>query len=270
MSDQINEIYQAIDEAVTEDVALGATSASKVAEFRLIEYLVTAISNILQGIWDIKKRDLQAVADAVATCNEPWFAREISRFQYGDTLILNSQSKKYGYAEENLDAQIVTQVAVSDQGGVGIIKVAKDGPSPLSNDERLALSSYVKKIQPLGSNIVLISQAADVIKLVGTIHVDPIIPVGTIQANVEQAINDYLASLAFQSDRKGTLYTTYLIDAIQAVEGVLDVTLSEVAVGQSGDVTLATVNRKYVPVAGYFVVHPDHALADNLTYSSDI
>jgi hypothetical protein len=34
--------------------------------------------------------------------------------------------------------------------------------------------------------------------------------------------------------------------------------------------TLVSVARKYVPVAGYLTVHPDHALADTITYTAEI
>lgn len=266
----IVEIYEEINQEVATDVRLGATSASKVAEFRLLQYVVTSISEILQGIWDIKKRELQAAADAVPSCNASWFEREIRAWQFGDNIILDTNTRKYGYAAIDAAKQIVTQVAITDQQGVGLIKVAKQGPVALDITELNALKSYVKKIQPLGSNIVVISQAADIIKIQGTIYIDPIIETSVIKTNVETAINDYLASLAFQSDRNGTFYTTYLIDAIQKVEGVLDIELTSVSARQTGAAELSHVSRIYTPVAGYFVVDPANPLDATLRYLSDI
>ena len=263
------EIYEKVNGEVIDDVSLNATSESKVAEFRKLIYTVTSISSILQGLWEIMKRQLIAAADSVPTCNASWWDSEIRKFQYGDALLLNDTTKKYYYEELDTDAQIVTRVAIVDQSGRGIIKVAKNGPVALTTDERNALSSYIKKIQPLGSNISVISQAADVIKLPLTVYYDPIIPQATVQTAVELAVNTYLSSLDFNVGKTGTYYTTYLIDAIQEVEGVVDVKAGDIQASQDGG-TLVSVARKYVPVAGYLTVHPDHALGDTITYTAEI
>lgn len=263
------EIYEEINQEIITDASLGATSTSKTAEHRLLIYDVTEISNILQGLWEIMKSVLVSAADAVPTCNAAWWDREIRKFQYGYTLTLDSITKKYYYDVEDSDAQIVTSVAVIDQSGKGVIKVAKEGPVALTASEKSALSSYIKKLQPLGSNIVLISQDADVIRLPLSIYYDPIIPLSTVQANVEEAINTYLSSLDFQTGKTGTFYTTYLIDAIQAVEGVVDVVAGVIQASQSNGV-LATISRKYAPVAGYLTVHPDYSLSDTLTFIAEL
>lgn len=263
------EIYTEIHQEVVGDVSIGATSTSKLAEFRKLIYNITSMSLILQGLWEIFRKILQSTADAVPTCNAAWWDREIRKFQYGHTLLLDGLSKQYYYETADPDSQIVSRVAIIDQARKGLIKVAKDGPVALSADERAALSSYIKKRQPLGSNIVLISQAGDVIKIVLDVHYDPIIPKATVQANVEAAVNVYLASLDFNVGKSGTFYITYMIDVIQAVEGVVDVTATEVAASQFGAPELATIARKYVPVAGYVSIHPDHQLADTITYTPE-
>lgn len=268
MARSAKEIYEEINQEVIDDVTLGATSTSKVAEWRKLLYNVVAQSEILEGLWDIKQEELQAAADAVPTANAAWWDREIRKFQYEDELLLDPISLKYYYAVLDQAAQIVTRVAIIDQSGRGVIKIAKSGPVALSVDERAALSSYIKKIQPLGSNITLISQAADVIRIVGTVHYDPIIPLATVKTNVETAITNYLASLDFNVGKSGTFYTTYLIDAIQAVSGVVDVTVSQITAAQNGG-DLAPVTRKYVPVAGYITIHPDNPLSVSINYTPE-
>ena len=264
------EIYQEIHDEVVDNVSLGATSTSKVAEWRKIIYIVTNISLVLQGLWDIMITQLKSTADTVPTCNDAWWDREIRKFQYGHTLLLDSVTRKYYYAIEDIDSRIVTRVAIHQQSGLGIIKVAKDGPAPLDTDERSALDSYIRKVQPTGANITLISDAADLIRLDLIIYYDPIVPQGTVQADVEAAINTYLSSLSFNVGKTGTFYTTYLIDAIQTVTGVVDVTVTAISANQQGESILLDIERKYVPVAGYLDVHPDHALADTITYTPEI
>lgn len=265
----LKEIYEDINEEVINDISLGATSDSKEAEHRKIIYTVSEISRIHENRWDVLKEELQDAADAVPTCNDSWWEREIKRFQYGHTLLLDSITRKYYYEEDDEDARIVTRVAVTSQNKRGIIKVAKAGPAPLESAEKTALDSYIKKVQPTGANITLISQAADEIKMELTVYFDPIVPQATVQTNVETAINDYLASLAFNVGKTGTFYISYLVDAIQAVEGVVDVTVENVEANQDGEASLLPVLRKYVPIAGYLTVHPDHALADTITYTSE-
>lgn len=261
----LNEIYQEINDEVTSDLTINATSTSKVSEFRLWEYIVAQTSLLLQGLWEIKKTELQQAADAVPTCNDSWWDAELRKFQYGDELLLDNVTKKYYYEITDTTKQIVNSVAISNQQ----IKVAKAGPAPLTDDERAALDSFVRKVQPLGTNIILISQDADVIHLDVEIFYDAIVPLNDVQTAVESAINTYLTSLDFSVGRTGTFYITFLVDALQAVNGVVDVKVNNVLAGQTGATELSTVSRKYSPVAGYLVVDPDNPLATSLTYTPE-
>ena len=265
----LKEIYEEINQEVTNDLELGATSTSKVAEFRLLQYVVTSISSVLQGLWNVMETTLINTAKKVPSCNEVWWNAEIRKFQYGHELIIvDVENKKYGYAVKDEDAQIITRVAVVSQPGRGLIKVAKADPAALSVDELAALKSYKNKILPLGSNISIISQDADIIKIPGTVYYDPIIPLSVTQPLVEAAINSYLSSLEFNVGKTGTFYTTYLTDAIQAVDGVVDFIPGQIMAAQDGD-ALGNIDRKYVPVAGYITIDPVNPLTDTLTYVAE-
>ena len=259
----IKEIYEEINQEVVDDITIGATSTSKVAEFRLWEYIFAKASEIMQGLWEIMKGELQATADMVPTCNDAWWDREIRRFQYGHNLVIDPVTKKYSYAVNDEAARIISRVAVVGNR----IKVAKDGPTALSVDEYNALVSYKRQVQPTGANIFIVSQDADIIRVTAEIFYDPIIDRSTITTNVEKAINDYLATLAFNVGKTGYFYTTYMMDAIQEVEGVVDVDVSQVLAGSAGSASLGLVDRKYVPVAGYIVVDPANSLSNTLTYT---
>lgn len=263
------EIYTEVHDELIADAEIGATSPSKVSEHARITLTVTRISQVLQGLWEIMLRALQSAADAVPSCNAAWWKDQILAFQYGHELVLDNITKKYGYAVEDDDARIITRVAIYNQSGRGVIKVAKAGPTALDVNELAALKAYKNKILPLGSNIVILSQAADLIKIVGTVYYDPIIPLSVTQPLVEAAIVDYLATLAFAEGREGVFYKIELVDAVQTVPGVIDFQSSEIAASQDGAASLSQVVRKYVPVAGYLDIHPDHALANTLTYVAE-
>ena len=264
----ITEVYETINGEVTSDTSIGATSTSKTAEYRLITYTITAISKVLAGLWDIKKRELQKAAEVVPSCNSIWWADKIRAFQFGHELRVNDNLEYY-YLNDDPDARIVDRVAVYQLGDKGSIKVAKAGPTPLSEGELAALRSYKNKILPLGSNIIITSQEADVIKIVGSVYYDAITPLSSVRDGVSLAINSYLADLEFNVGRSGTFYTSHLTDRIQEVRGVIDFVPTELAAGKMGDTRLVKVERKYVPVAGYIRIHPDFGLSSTLTFAPE-
>jgi hypothetical protein len=262
---EINEIYQEINDEVGSS-AIGGTSESKTAEFRLWEYVWSCMSWIQQQLWDAFKLDLQAIAEAAPTCNAAWWNTEVRKYQHGDELLFNATTAKYYYAEPDEDLQIIKRVAVVDQSGYGVIKVAKEtagSPVALSEYELTSFQAFVARIQPFGSNISIISQDADLLNLPITIHYDAIVPLATVTANVEAAVAAYLSGIVFD----GRFYTIRLVDAIQAVTGVVDV-IPGVFEGKQDGGVYGVIDRSYNPVSGYMDIDPDFLLADTITYES--
>ena len=192
---------------------------------------------------------------------------EVKIFQYGDPLLWNDETREYYYAEVTTDNQIIDRVAVVDEAGLSTIKVAKAGPAKLAEDELNAFTAFVRLIQPIGSNIDIISQDADVIHLPMTVVYDPIIPRVDVVENVELAVNKYLASLSFN----GTFYTIALQDFIQEVEGVIDVVPGDFKAAPAQlDPTLEDpFDRKYLPQSGYIDIYGGSLLADVINYTAN-
>lgn len=251
------EIFTEIDKAVKSDLTLGATSPSAVAEFRLIEFTITKTSKILQGLWQVFEKLLINRAAEVPTCNVPWWDREIRKFQFGHELLLDPDTLKYYYEIIDIDAQIVDRVAVSHGIGKGVIKAAKSGSVALDEPERDALLSYIQRIQPLGSNILLISQSGDVLKYNLKVYFDPIVPKSEVMANVDSAVASYLEELAFADGINGIFYSSKLVDKIQEVSGVVDVLVVSLTGTPSGATSETQFDRKYLPVAGHMVADPN-------------
>lgn len=263
----LKEIYEEINEEVSEDLTISATSESKVAEHRLWMYLFTEVSNILQGIWEVFRQQLVDAAAEVPTGNDAWWDRELRKFQYGDSLVIDNLTKKYYYETIDTDKQIVSRVAIFGN----TIKVAKGDGSPeaLSTDEYDALDSYIRKLQPTGSNLILVSQASDLVLIACEIYYDAIISLSVVQENVEAAINAYLETLEFGVGSTGTFYISRVVDAIQEVEGVVDVEVQQVSAKQDGG-QMGTVERRYFPVSGYISIDPDYPLSTSLTFTPEI
>lgn len=107
---------------------------------------------------------------------------------------------------------------------------------------------------------------ADDIRINATIEVDPmVINASGIRLTdggkpVLAAINDYLKGIEYG----GKFNKTKLVDAIQRVEGVLDVELGECAAKASSATEYNVIkNNNYTAVAGCFILN---SLETSLTY----
>lgn len=267
LKEQVGELYQTITDDVESDPTLaGVVSVSKTADYKLWMYIWAVVSWLQQKVVDAFRGEIQAIADAAPTCNALWFDAEVRKWQFGDPLLFDDTLKKYYYATIDESKQLAARVAVVDQSGKGIIKVAKEvggEPFALSASELNSLKAYVKRVQPFGTNISVISAQADLIRLPITITYDAIVPLATLQANVEAAITEYLAALDFN----GAFYIIRLQDAIQQVEGIIDVADGNIEAAQAAG-TFVSINRKYVPVSGYIKVDPGTPLSGSITYNA--
>jgi uncharacterized phage protein gp47/JayE len=142
-----------------------------------------------------------------------------------------------GYATVDEDLRIITRCSVKTASNKTVnIKVAKsDPPVALSAPELSALSTYLTNggngtsagvgIAFAGVRCNVTSVASDKFFLEGTITYDGQYA-SVIQANVIAAIEEYFAELDFD----GTIYILKIIDAIQGVEGVIDINILNAAI----------------------------------------
>ena len=129
-------------------------------------------------------------------------------------------------------------------------------PEPLSADVLTAFKHYMNRVKIAGVVLNIRSLPADNIQIRATIQVDPLIFSTTGTRNgeeakpVEDAINAYLRGITYG----GTFNKTRLVDAIQAVEGVVDVTLAECLYKAAADADYRPVaGNNYTAVGGSFV-----------------
>jgi hypothetical protein len=148
-----------------------------------------------------------------------------------------------------------------------LVKVAKSVSgvlSPLTDEERNALTSYVGVIQFAGIPIQVISLNADRLRVGAQVYYNGQYVESVVKAKVIQAVNDFLANLDFNS----TVKLTALVDAIQRVEGVDDVKLVEVKGRAQQDSLNAApaFDRQYVAAAGYLIAEDtaSHTLSDTI------
>lgn len=261
----LNGLQPAIDDSQT--LLDDLTTTSKVAIWRLWAFITAVAINVHENIFDLHKAEINARALEIPTGTPIWYYEQSLLFQYGDTLTWNGT--QYVYSVITPANRVVKLVAVVDIGFQVRIKAAKlDGngdPIPLSAAELSAFEGYILKIKFAGTATSVTSAVADDLKVDYFLKYDPLIlaPNGSRLDDpsvfpVEDAVKDYAAGLPFN----GVLSLAEMTDAVQAVEGVLDVTLN-VAQAKFGALPYTQINKQYTPDAGYLALDP----ASTFTYN---
>lgn len=232
---------------------------STVSLENMLLYIVAVCAYSIEVLMDAFRLEVdeQVAQNIVPTTR--WYYTQARKFQYGDQLVYDEETQQYRYAEEDAEKQIVAYCAVKDRGGSIQVMAAKDAggsPTVLSEVEKTAFASYMNSIKVAGVILDIQSLPADSIQIQATVQVNPQV-IGTDGSRlsdgakvVEEAIKAYLAAIQYG----GTFNKTKCVDAIQNVEGVVDVTLGTVKAKAeaAADYTEVTGNN-YTAIAGCFV-----------------
>lgn len=234
---------------------------------------VVAINiNVFEQLQDAYKTELETIAASAVPGTSEWMKEKVLEFQYDATTPQYIQLVDLIPTYNSVDAslRIISRVAVIE-GGNGLVtfKVATgDSPAPLSAPQITALEEYLDIIIPAGPTIVVSSIDSDKLYVNATIYYDGQF-VSSIQTDVEAAINEYLANLDFN----GVVLVSKIQDAIQAVEGVKDVVISQVKARKDTTVfaSASVVSRQWTTVAGYIVEETTsgQTFADSITYTAE-
>lgn len=212
--------------------------------------IVAAAIYVLETLFDAFKEDVDAKIAQAVVASIPWYHKISLEFQYGDALVYDEQLQQFVYSEIDQSKQIVKYAACRDLGGMVYVLASKDSgsgsPAALSSEELAAFDSYLRERKPAGVLLQTASLSPDSVQVTMTVQYNPqvLAPNGTLIADpqsypVEDAINNYLNNIVYG----GALNKTSLVDAVQAAPGVIDVTLSSVAVKPA-------TSSEYTPVEG--------------------
>lgn len=218
-------------------------SPSQTAIYRLWKFITSTIINYLEQLWDIYKAELETQISAAAVGSNAWLQSKVMKFQYSAStpqVLAVDSNFAINYPTIDTTLQIITRCSVTTTSQrVCLVKVAKsDPPVALSAPELSSLSGFLSDLNFAGVNYVAQSLTSDKIYIDADIYYNGQYA-STISANVITAINAYLASIPFD----GKIKLMSLIDAIQAVTGVTDVVLKNVAI--RADAT-AFANKTYL------------------------
>lgn len=201
---------------------------SAVSILNLIIYIVAMAARTVEWLHDQFRAEVEARIAAAFPGTVSWYWNKIMQFQYGYDLNENAV-----YDEIDTDAQIVKHCAVFEVDNGIIVKVNKGTLTydQLTQTELDALTEYVQRIKFAGTVAYVYSFNPDELDLEINIWRDPMVLDEDMNRIIDgepvitNAIVDYLNGIAYG----GVLNKTKLIDAIQAVEGVVDVTIDDAA-----------------------------------------
>jgi hypothetical protein len=247
------------------------SSTSKVAIWRLIFYVVSV------AIWIHEKLYDSQINNAIAS-TLPWWNKTVKAFQFGDILTWNGQA----YVYQNIDTtnQIVSQCAIIVADKTFYIKVATgtDTLAQLTNDQVTALTSYLNKVVPAGSDFNIVNLTADLLKITYTVYIDPLLINISDGSSVnsptdfpiQDVINEYIQHLDIY-DFNGIFYVEKLTQTIFSVPGVKNAIANTVQ-AKSGTLSyqdiLSVVSQTYNATSGYLQIDPSYPLSSSITFYS--
>jgi hypothetical protein len=276
MARSISQIKQSMLDAKNADPTLSTlTSTSQTAKWNLYYFIVASCIAIFEQLQDIFKTELETIASTAAPSTPQWTRNKVLKFQTGDVAELNTSTYVIEYPTITPANQILTRCAViTAPNRTVLIKVAKGNPpTPVSVGELAELQSYVETFNPAGIAFTLINDNSDKMEVAATIYYNGQYS-AVIATNVEAALNNYMANLPFN----GVISTQAVVDAMQAVEGVISVSLTRILVRKDTvawgtGVTLYNLSTgvdtvQYQTISGYVEEETTatHTFGDTLTF----
>ena len=270
MARSISEIKRTMTDAFMQDKAIRdayglsadktrfADCFSAVSLENLLFYIVAACHYVLESIFEKFTQDVEQKISRAVVASIPWYFDKAKAFQYGDALVLNPRTFGYEYAKVDTSKQRVKYVAVRDRGASieMLVSTEQNGkPTPLSDEILTAFKHYINAIKIAGVVINVRTRKADELTIAVKVVVDPLkinrqgVDIASSEKVVEKAIENYLADIVYG----GTFNKTKLVDAIQRVDGVLDVVLGTCKY-KAGDEFKEIAGNNYTAVGGSFVV----------------
>lgn len=221
------------DATVQEKYGVVATDAfenqfSKVSIESIFFYIVAFCAFVVESIFDTHKTDVTATLTAMKPHTLSWYATTAKSFEQGVDLNDDGTFDDSGYTDAEIEAKkIVSYAAVTEGNRELNIKVAKtvsDDLDALSTTELTEFISYMAKIKDAGVHLNITSDVAEELKLNLTIYYNPLVlnsegerVDGDDDTPILSAIKDFLQNIEFD----GTLILAEMVDALQAVEGVV-------------------------------------------------
>lgn len=191
-----------------------------------------------------------------------WYRRIALNFQYGDSLVWDTNSLRYRYDEDNLNKKIIKLASVTELDNKLIMKVAKldsSGiPEPLEYLQLEAFrDAYMERVKYAGVLISYVSDTADDINLHLKVYYDPSVlnPDGSLVEDPSiYPINDAVKEYLYLTPFNGLFNVTDLIDKLQVATGVINPIFTS-GEAKHGSSNYQSITDYYQPYSGYMKIN---------------
>lgn len=232
---------------------------SAVSLENILIYIVATAICMLEMLFDGFKTDVDVKISQAVVASVPWYHKIARSFQFGDELVFDEQTQQFKYAHVDESKQVVKYVSVRDMGGSIQILASADvsgKPVPLTENVLTAFKYYLNRCKIAGVNLSVRSINADKIQMSVMVQIDPMVIGNTGKRlsdgkyPVIEAVNSYLANILYG----GTFNKTKLVDAIQNVTGVVDITLGTCSAKTSDATEYKDIpSNNYTAFSGCFI-----------------
>lgn len=227
------------------------TSAASV--LNLILYITAMAIRTLEWLHDQFRQEIEERIAAAFPGSVSWYWNKAMQFRYGYQPDQYANYSQAAIADD--EAAIIKHCAIVEIDNGISVKVNKADYERLSDDELSAFEAYMAVVKFAGTIVNAHSFDPDQLRLKLYIWRDPqvlgadLLTLQGQQETIREAIEAYLDGIVYG----GVLNKTRLIDAVQAVSGVIDVTLSSTcSVYCPADSNTYTLPQNFTSQGGHF------------------
>lgn len=221
---------------------------SSVSLINLLLGIVAIAHYSLERIFDTFKTEVEERIAAAYPGSISWLWNRAMEFQYDEEA--NGYFNEHGtYKNIDPEKQLIKYAAVIEEYNMVQVKVSGKDYSKLSDEELSCFEAYMNTLKFAGVKLSVSSLESDDLSL--KIHVwrNRLIMPEEDDEVLKAAVEDYLNNIRYG----GTFNKTRLMDAVQTVHGVEDVTI-ESCVFEAHDSAITTTElnvQNYSPIAGH-------------------
>lgn len=261
------EIKKEITDAVLADeilrTAFGLSSneewdnqVSAVSILNLLIYIMAMAARTVEWLYNQFCEEVEERIAAALPGTVSWYWNKVMQFQYGDDL---NENGTYDVVDES--KRIITHCAVLEVDNGILIKVNKGDNTyeALTPTELAALQNYVDLIKFAGTYAVCYSYDPDEVAIELNIWRNPMVldsnmnRISDGESVIENAVLEYLNGIVYG----GVFNKTKLLDAIQSVDGVEDVTIADGSIYSPSNDTIRNFGdfiQNYRSNSGHFLL----------------
>lgn len=221
---------------------------SSVSVINLLLYVVAVAHHIMERMFDSFKEEVEERIASAYPGSISWLWNRAMEFQYDDDM--NAYFQENGtYPRMNAELQIIKHAAVIEEYNVVKVKVSGDDYAPLEQAQLTAFEAYMNALKFAGVKLSVSSLESDDLNLKVHIWRNRLVMPEEDDSVLKSAIEEYLNNIRYG----GVFNKTRMMDAVQNVQGVEDVTIENCVftAHDSAETVTELLTQNYSPIAGH-------------------